>query len=243
MRIMSDERPLKHGARLAVLYSGGKDSNYALLQAVRSGYEVACLLSIRPPSVESMLFHFPNSHLTGLQAESLGLPLLTRDTLPEGDDLKALRSLVGEAKERFRLAGIVTGAVKSKYQMTRFGEVFESSGLTSFNPLWGADEESYLRRLVKEGFKVIVTRVAALGLGPDWLGVRLDADRVEELIGLARRNRFNASLEGGEGETFVLDMPLFRKEIVVLETERSWGQGEGTLSIKKAILRNKTTDV
>jgi diphthamide synthase (EF-2-diphthine--ammonia ligase) len=75
------------------------------------------------------------------------------------------------------------------------------------------------------------------------LGAELNAEKIENLIMLARKNRFNPSLEGGEGETFVLDMPLFKKEVVVVEAEKSWEKGEGTLSIKKAILRNKTADV
>jgi len=239
---MSDERSFKH-AKLAVLYSGGKDSNYALFQAAKSGFDIACLLAVRPPDVESLLFHYPNSGLTGLQAESLDIPILTRVIRPGDEELGSLSQLVAEAKAKFGVMGIVTGAVKSRYQMERFGKVFERNGVKGVNPLWGIDEEAYLRKLVPEGFRAIVTRVAALGLGPDWLGAELDAQKIEDLIMLARKNRFNPSLEGGEGETFVLDMPLFKKKVVVLEAEKSWEKGEGTLSIKKAILRNKTADV
>lgn len=239
---MSDERSFKH-AKLAVLYSGGKDSNYALFQAAKSGFDIACLLAVRPPDVESLLFHYPNSGLTELQAESLDIPILTRVIRPGDEELGSLSQLVAEAKAKFGVMGIVTGAVKSRYQMERFGKVFERNGVKGVNPLWGIDEEAYLRKLVPEGFRAIVTRVAALGLGPDWLGAELDAQKIEDLIMLARKNRFNPSLEGGEGETFVLDMPLFKKKVVVLEAEKSWEKGEGTLSIKKAILRNKTADV
>lgn len=242
MWIMSDERPLKQ-ARLAVLYSGGKDSNYALFQTVKGGFEVVCLLSLRPHDVESMFFHYPNASLTGLQAESLGIPLLARDIRPGEDELGLLSDLVAEAKDTFEVDGVVTGAVKSKYQMDRFNKVFENNGVKGLNPLWGVDEEAYLRKLVPEGFRAIMTRVAALGLGPDWLGAELDARRIEDLIMLARKNHFNPSLEGGEGETFVLDMPLFTKEIVIQESEKSWEKGEGTLNIKKAMLRNKIADV
>jgi len=239
---MSDERSFNH-AKLAVLYSGGKDSNYALFQAVRAGFDVVCLLSVRPTDVESMLFHYPNSELTGLQAECLGIPMLARDIRRGQNELECLSGLAAEARDRFGVTGVVTGAVKSRYQMERFGGVFERNGLQGVNPLWGANEESYLRRLVADGFVAIMTRVAALGLGPEWLGVELDAKRVEDLISLAHKYQFNPSLEGGEGETFVLDMPLFSKKIVVVEAEKRWEKGEGTLSIKKAILRNKTADV
>ncbi len=238
---MRDER--SNPPRLAVLYSGGKDSNYALFQAIKEGFEVACLLSVRPADVDSMLFHHPNTHLTTLQAESLGIPILAKEIRRGQDENECLSELVAEAKDRFGVVGVVTGAVKSKFQMDRFGGVFARNGLEGVNPLWGVDEESYLRRLVPDGFRAIVTRVAALGLGPEWIGAELDEDGIERLISLARKNRFNPSLEGGEGETFVLDMPMFSRKIVVLEAEKSWERGEGTLSIKKAILRDKTADV
>jgi ABC transporter with metal-binding/Fe-S-binding domain ATP-binding protein len=239
---MSDERS-HNPPRVAVLYSGGKDSNYALFEAVNAGFKIACLLSIRPANVESMLFHFPNTELTELQAESLGIPLLAQYVEQGQDEIHCLSEMVADAKDRFEVVGVVTGAVKSRYQMDKFGRVFELNGLEGLSPLWGADEERYLRRLVPAGFKAIVTRVAALGLGPEWVGAELDVGKIEELISLARRNKFNPSLEGGEGETFVLDMPLFKKRIVVIEAEKSWNRGEGTLSIKKAILRDKTADV
>jgi diphthine-ammonia ligase len=239
---MSYERSSRPQSRVAVLYSGGKDSNYALYEASKKGFEVVCLLTLRPVDVESMLFHYPNASWTGLQAEALGIPLLAREVNPK-DELRSLSELVAEAKVAHEIEGVVTGAVKSHYQLAKFGRVFEENGLDGINPLWNVDEEQYLRKLVADGFRAILTRVAALGLGSEWLGAELDSRRVERLISLARKERFNPSLEGGEGETFVLDQPLFRKEIVVLEADKAWTRDEGTLSIKKAILRNKPADV
>jgi len=233
-------RGLPSDMKLAVLYSGGKDSNYAMYTMMKAGHEIQCLLTVRPSSVESMLFHYPNVWHTDLQSESLGIPLLANSTRKGEDELDSLSDLVERALSSHEIEGVVTGGVKSEYQKGRFEKVFTSHGLIGVNPLWGIDEQVYLRELVMAKFKVIITRVAAQGLGPEWLGVELDLERIERLLALAKKNRFNPSFEGGEGETFVLDMPFFRKEILVVDAEKTWEKDEGTLNIKKATLRDKS---
>ncbi|MDK2908293.1 MAG: diphthine-ammonia ligase, partial [Candidatus Woesearchaeota archaeon] len=46
----------------AVLFSGGKDSVYALHLARISGFNIRCLIIMLPESNESMLFHYPFTH-------------------------------------------------------------------------------------------------------------------------------------------------------------------------------------
>ncbi len=61
--------------RVAVLYSGGKDSNYALYWALKQGgFEVKYLVSMVSESDESYMYHVPNIHLTELQARAIGIP-------------------------------------------------------------------------------------------------------------------------------------------------------------------------
>lgn len=228
--------------KLAVLYSGGKDSNFAMYQMAKQGHEILCLLTIEPKDAGSMLFHYPNISWTHLQSQSLGIPQLTRSSDGE-DELALLQDIVYEAKRKYSIEGVVTGGIKSHYQKERFHDVFRKGGLVGVDPLWAIDEESYLRELPRNHFKVTVTRVAALGLGTKWLGIQLDDAKVEELVLLSRKYHFNPSLEGGEGETFVTDMPMFKKEILILEAEAIWSRDEGILNIKKAILRDKLQHV
>ena len=46
--------------KLACLFSGGKDSTYAIHLVKNQGHEVTCLLSVFPKSDESHLLHHPN---------------------------------------------------------------------------------------------------------------------------------------------------------------------------------------
>ena len=183
------------------------------------------------------MFHYPDLKWTSLQAEAMGVPQLTRRTPGAKEaELADLEAAIREAKADHGLEGIYTGALASVYQKTRVEKVCRDLDLECVSPLWGADPEFHLRRLVSEGFTAMVVGVAALGLDRSWLGRTLDDKSVSELLELSRRYRFHAGLEGGEGETFVLDCPLFRRRIEVKESEVRWRGDSGTLEIRDARL-------
>jgi asparagine synthase (glutamine-hydrolysing) len=107
--------------RLGVLYSGGKDSNYALFKEKNN---VVCLISVISKNKESFMFHTPNIHMVELQAEAIGLPLLQKTTEGEKEkELEDLKTVIKEAKEKFKLDGIVTGAIESRYQADRIKKI------------------------------------------------------------------------------------------------------------------------
>jgi len=190
----------------------------------------------------SYMFHFPNLRWTNLQAESVGVPLLSEQT--EGvkeEELKDLTRALKRAKSEFGLEGIYTGALASVYQKTRVEGVCKDLGLDCVSPLWGTDPESHIRQLVRDGFFVIVVSVSALGLDQSWLGRGLDERSIDELVALGRKYRFHVGLEGGEGETFVLDAPFFSKRVEVRSSEKHWRGDSGFFEITDAVLVPKAT--
>lgn len=223
--------------RVGVLVSGGKDSALALHRVLEEGYEVKYLVTMVPQREDSWMFHFPNAGLVGLFAEAAGFPLVRRETVgvreEEVEDLKRVLATLD-------VEGVVCGAVASGYQRSRVEGVCEGLGLVSVCPLWGEDGEGLLRGLVGLGFEVVVSRVAALGLGEGWLGRRIDNEAIGELVGLSRRFGVSMVGEGGEYETLVLDAPFFReKRIELVEVESVWERQSGYLKVKKAQLVNK----
>ena len=85
---------------LASLFSGGKDSTYAIYLAQKQGHEVVCLLSVFAKSEESHLLHHPNLQWTKLQSESMGIPQLTLSSNSDetDDELSILENLLQNAK-------------------------------------------------------------------------------------------------------------------------------------------------
>jgi len=190
----------------------------------------------------SYMFHFPNLKWTALQAESIGVPLLTEET--EGvkeEELADLERALANARSRFGLEGIYTGALASVYQKTRVERICARLSLKCISPLWGVDPEAHLRRLVAQEFAVVVVSVSALGLDQSWLGRRLDGPSIDVLVALGRRFRFHVGLEGGEGETFALDAPFFSKRIEILSAVKHWKGDSGYLEITDAALVPKVT--
>ena len=220
--------------RVATLYSGGKDSTYAAYLASKRD-ELACLITVFPESDASYMFHFPNLRWTALQAEAAGVPQRVGKTAGvKEEELSDLKAVMGSAKEKFGLEGIYTGALASVYQKSRVERICSELGLECVSPFWGVNPEKHLRSLLREGFVVQVVSVSALGLDESWLGRTLDEKAVDELVALGAKYRFHIGLEGGEGETFVLDCPLFSKRIEVVSSQKHWRGDSGYLEIKEA---------
>lgn len=222
--------------RLAALVSGGKDSSWCLWKARQEGHEISCLLSIRPENPDSYMFQSQNVHLTDLFAEACGLPLVVEATKGEKErELEDLRRALEEARKR-GCRGVVAGAVASTYQKERVERLCQEMGLALVAPLWGADPVPMLREVARDPWRVIFVHVAALGLGPEWLGRRLDDGAVDDLLRLQRKHGLHPSGEGGEYETVVLDAPFFRKRIEVAKAEKVWRGDRGTLFVEEARL-------
>ena len=222
--------------RVAVLFSGGKDSTYAGLVAKKTE-ELVCLITLIPARDDSWMFHFPNIEWTKLQAEALELPQITMAT--EGlkeKELDDLKNALDVAKKKYSIEGVYTGALASEYQKSRVERVCSELQLNVVSPLWRTNPETHLRRLLEEKFDVVMIGVAAMGLDQHWLGRHLDEDMIKELLELNRRYGVHIGLEGGEGETFVLDCPIFRRRIEITSAEKVWRGDSGYLAIKQAIL-------
>ncbi len=218
--------------KLCVLYSGGKDSNLALLKAAESGHEVVCLLSLKPVSADSEVFHYPNVELTHLQAKAMDIPLISVECGDEEEgSLLALKDGLRKAKD-FGVEGVVTGAIRSTYQASRFQRICYTLDLWCFNPLWLRDEVSILREVVERKFEVVIVRVA--GIKRSFLGRRIDESMIRELKKL--KGYVNPAGEGGEYETLVLNMPLFRRRIVIEDFEIVGKEIDAMMLVKKARL-------
>ena len=188
----------------------------------------------------SYMFHFPNLKWTALQAEAVGVPLLTEAT--EGvkeEELSDLERALARAKAEHRLEGVYTGALASVYQKTRVERVCADLELECISPLWGIDPEVHMRRLVADGFLAMVVSVSALGLDQSWLGRELDDSSITELVKLGKKFKFHVGLEGGEGETFVTDAPFFAKQVEIRSAEKHWKGDSGYLEITDAVLSPK----
>ena len=224
--------------KLACLFSGGKDSTYAIHLAKKQGHDVVCLLSIFPKSEESHLLHHPNLRWTKLQSESMNIPQLTiiSNSNETSDELIVMEKLLQNAKEQFQIDGLVHGGIKSKFQKEKFESVCLKLDLISISPLWDIEPGQYMNDLIDSHFNFIMTTVSSDGLDDMWLGKSISKLEINTLKQLSEKFEFNLNFEGGEAETFVIDCPLFSHPIKINQYEKKWDGYRGRFEIVDAEL-------
>jgi len=223
----------RHGSpvNVAALFSGGKDSTYALYVAQQRGLEVSRLVTVIPGDPDAMLYHTPNIGLTSQLSDCLGIPLITKEAgRGEERELEALRAVL----DGLAVDGLIMGTIASDYQKSRVDAVCHDLGLRCFAPLWRHDQVSLMNEYLKAGFRIIITGVAAEGLDADWLGREIDEAVLGELLVLNRKHGLSPCGEGGEYESLVLDGPNFRKRLVIEQADREWKGSSGTLKVVRA---------
>lgn len=219
--------------RVAALFSGGKDSVFAVYITKQYGWEVTSLVSLLPEQPDSWMFHSINIHLTDLFAEALDIPLVKRGTkAKKEEELADLKQLL----QNLEIDGVVSGAIASEYQRTRIEKICDELGIKSFTPLWHKHQELLVRDQVKAGFHIVVVGVFAEGFDETWLGRTIDEHTIDELVLLHKKQGINIAGEGGEYETLVLSGPVFSKRLVIDESEKEWNRDSGVFQVKKAHL-------
>ena len=160
--------------KVAVLFSGGKDSTMALYNALETGEDVKYLLSMKSVNDESYMFHVPNIHITDLLAEALNIPIITAQTQGiKEEELEDLKMAFIKLKD-LGVEAIYTGALYSVYQKSRIEKLGDEVGLEIISPYWHVDELEYMKEIVSLGFEVIISGVFAYGLDESWLGRKID---------------------------------------------------------------------
>ena len=224
--------------KLASLFSGGKDSTYAIYLAQKQGHEIKCLLSIFPKSDESHLLHHPNMKWTKLQSEAMNTPQLTIVSTSDAtdDELSFIENLLQIAKDEFQIERLVHGGIKSKFQKEKFENICSKLNLIVITPLWDTEPEQYMNKLIDSGFNFILTTVTSDGLDDSWLGNIISKSDIVTLKSLSEKFGFNLNFEGGEAETFVIDCPLFTNSIKINKSEKKWDGYRGRFEIVDAEL-------
>jgi ABC transporter with metal-binding/Fe-S-binding domain ATP-binding protein len=219
------------------LFSGGKDSAWALYRALEAGHPVERLLTVHSTG-DSYMYHTPATELARLASEAISIDLVevspddfgadeATDASAQGDrELEPMeRALEALTEEWGGIGGVTAGAVESEYQTTRIEAMCDRLDAELFAPL-----------MLDAGFEVIVVQVAAYGLDESWLGRTLDEEAFAELERLNEEYGVHVLGEGGEFETFVVDGP-HTDQRVDLTYETVWNGDRGHLEITDAALR------
>jgi predicted ATP pyrophosphatase (TIGR00289 family) len=224
--------------KVAILFSGGKDSVRTVHWCLEKRYDVKYLVTMISKREDSWMYHTPNIHLTELSAEALGIPLITKETSwikeKEVEDLKDVLKVLDTDT-------VACGGIFSNYQKTRIEKVCKELKLKFLAPFWHIDPEKFLKETIDLSFDVLIVGVYAAGFDDNWLRRKLDKKCLEDLKRLNEKYGVSLVGEGGEFESLVVDGPIFKKKIKLIDSEKIWDEKtqSGYLKINKAKLIEK----
>ncbi len=186
-------------------WSGGKDSYLALSRAVAGGGRLSALLTMLCEDGRSTRSHGLPVPLVQRQAESLGVPLVTRAAT--GDDYEAaFLDALAELRDRLGITVGVFGDIDLQPHRDWVERVCAIAGLKASLPLWLESRRALLDELLGAGVVATIVAVDIARLDERFLGRRLDVALVPELEAAG----VDACGEEGEFHTVVTEAPLFR---------------------------------
>jgi diphthine-ammonia ligase len=214
--------------KVITAWSGGKDCCFACYKAIKKGHAVQNLLTFMSAEGRSN-FHDLPSEILDAHSKSVGIPIFkqptTKDTY-EQNFKKALLELKQQGAE-----GLVTGDVYEvpKHEEGWLERICKEVGLEPIKPLWLQDTRKILQEFIDQGFGATVVKVDTTRLGLEWLGREINQQFFDDIIKL---DGIDPCGEGGEYHTCIIDGPIFKNRIEIVDTQRVEGEGFGFLNIK-----------
>lgn len=221
------------------MYSGGKDSTFAIQHCLEKGWAIKYLLSVKPTRTDCYLFHFATVEYTKELSSMLGFDHIytTCDVADPQKEAEIVREIVQDNPVDALILG---GVGLQETQITSLRDALFDLGVEVFATHTGFDHGRLVEEMIQQGYDIRITQIAADGLHRGWLGRRLDASTFMELKALSQRYGFHLGAEGGHYDTLVVDGPLFRRRLDILDAEPVMDTScSGYLHVKKIAIVEK----
>ncbi len=218
-------------------WSGGKDSCLACYRAVTSGLKVSYLANMVTEDGKRSWTHGQSAELLQVQSQAIGIPLVQQRTTGENYETEFKNML-----RVFKQDGVgsgVFGDIDFEEHRQWIDRVCQAVDIIPHLPLWGESQDKIMKDFVDLGFEAVVVATKADLLGEEWLGRRIDLDFIEHLAELGETKDITPCGEAGEYHTLVIDGPLFKKRVEIMETRKVLRDEHWFLEILKTGLRSK----
>ena len=228
---------------VAILYSGGKDSTFAIEYAIERGWNIKYLISVKPNRTDCYLFHFATVEMTKKIADIFGIKHVYT-TCTEADPEKEAM-IIKKIVEEHPVDSVVLGGIGlQETQIKSIRDALFPLGIDVFASHTGYDHIKLMKEMIIRGYDIIITEVAAEGLGIKWLGERLNLENIDEFVRTAEKYGFHPGGEGGPYNTLVVDGPIFSKRLEILSFDKIMeGDFSGYIEVKETKVINKIISV
>ncbi len=179
----------------------------AYKKLLEAGHEIVCLITSVNPIGLSYIHGMRVKHFREY-ADALGVPIVFENTTTKFNRDAALAA-AREAVEKYGADAVCTGDIVSKASRDFHMSIAKEMGLQTLYPLFGMDEETFVRELLGSGLKVMF-KVLSTSFGLDELiGKQIDEKAVQMLWD--KGIRFTE--EPLDPHTVVTDGPMFKHPI------------------------------
>ncbi len=188
-------------------WSGGKDSCYAMMLAVKKGLVPKVVLNMMNENGKVSRSHGLPLAILKQQAQKMGLPL---EAIPatwgayETIFIQTLQNL----KAKFNLDAAVFGDIDLQPHKDWEDKVCEAASLQAILPLWQQNRMTLVHEMLDNGITTMIVSCNTI-MGEKYLGEILTKELAQEL----QLKGIDPCGENGEFHTLVINCPLFSSAI------------------------------
>lgn len=207
--------------KAAGLFSGGKDSLYAIYLAEKQGLKVEHLICLIPS------FPLPSPHAENIDALKI-LAESMKKSLTIIDFHREERRFV-EALQRLEVNALVAGDIFVEQHVSYLEKICDRAGVDLLEPLFGRKTSDLFHEIFDSGFKALIIGVDVRYLGEEWLGFTLSTETANTF--LSKTEGVDPLGENGEYHTVVIECPLYPKPFKIKSSKKIIVKDHGYLII------------
>lgn len=190
-------------------WSGGKDSCYAMMQAVAQGLKPKILLNMMNENGQVSRSHGLPLSILKQQAQKMDLPIVTIPATWNEYEAKYIKALQ-EIKTEFELDAAVFGDIDLQPHRDWEEKVCNAAGIEAILPLWQQNRIDLVKEMLANGIETMIVSCNTQ-MGENYLGKIMTKELAEEL----EAKGIDSCGENGEFHTMVINCPLFSEPIIL----------------------------
>ena len=218
-------------------WSGGKDCCLALYRAINRGLDVRYLVNTVSEDGERSRSHGIFSEVIRMQSKALGIPIVQGRTTNDNYEEVFVDMLKG-LKEK-GIEGGVFGDIDYPPHREWEEMVCRKADMQANLPLWQENQKDLMQEFIDAGFESVIITAKDDFFSEDILGQKIDNYFLSHNKELAKTNDITPAGEAGEYHTLVVDGPIFKYRLALLDCDTIEKDGYHFLQAHKTGLIDK----
>lgn len=190
--------------KAAALFSGGKDSLYAMYLAEKKGISVNHLITLLPT------LPWPSPHAENIESLKILAKAMNKNHIII--DFKEENRFT-ETLKNLEIDALIAGDINVEAHLTGLKDICKKTDLELLEPIYGKKTSDLFYKIFSSGFKAMITGVNLKYLKEEWLGFVISEEN--GLYFLSKIDTVDPLGENGEFHTLVLECPLYERSFKV----------------------------